>query len=216
MQFLNSWLQGIIIAVIVATIIEMILPNGNSKKYIKVVLGIYVVFNIISPVINKITNERFEISSILNINEYTKKMESYEVSSKNINIDEVNESNIKQIYINKLEKDMKSKLEDKKYYIEQVKVEIDNNSIDYKINNVEIYTKGNNKKEQENEEKESLIDINKIEPVNIEIKNDNKSDSAEENIEKKENINLSKEYEKEIKKYISSVYEIDENKIKVF
>lgn len=38
MNFLNTWLQGIIVAVIIATIIEMILPSGNSKKYIKMVL----------------------------------------------------------------------------------------------------------------------------------------------------------------------------------
>ena len=47
MGFLNSWLQGIIVSVVISTIIEMILPNGNTKKYVKVVLGIYVMFNII-------------------------------------------------------------------------------------------------------------------------------------------------------------------------
>jgi len=35
MEFITSWVQGIIIAVIIGTIIEMLLPNGNSKKYIK-------------------------------------------------------------------------------------------------------------------------------------------------------------------------------------
>ena len=34
-EWVTSWAQGIIIAVIVATIIEMILPDGNCKKYIK-------------------------------------------------------------------------------------------------------------------------------------------------------------------------------------
>ena len=40
MEFLNTWLQGIIVAVVIASIIQMILPNGNNKKYIKVVLGV--------------------------------------------------------------------------------------------------------------------------------------------------------------------------------
>ena len=35
MNFLNSWLQGIVVAVIIATILELILPKGNTKKYIK-------------------------------------------------------------------------------------------------------------------------------------------------------------------------------------
>lgn len=47
-DFLSNWAQGIIVAVIIATIIEMILPNGSSKKYVKVVVGIYILFTIIS------------------------------------------------------------------------------------------------------------------------------------------------------------------------
>ena len=38
-EFLSSWAQGIIVAVIIATLIEMILPNSSSKKYVKVVIG---------------------------------------------------------------------------------------------------------------------------------------------------------------------------------
>ena len=34
-KFINSWAQGIILAVIIATIIEIILPEGNNKKYVK-------------------------------------------------------------------------------------------------------------------------------------------------------------------------------------
>ena len=40
--FISSWAQGIIVAVIIASIIEMILPEGSSKKYIKVVIGVYI------------------------------------------------------------------------------------------------------------------------------------------------------------------------------
>ena len=46
----SSWARGIVIAVVVSTIIEMILPNGSSKKYVKSVIGIYILFVIISPV----------------------------------------------------------------------------------------------------------------------------------------------------------------------
>ena len=36
LEWFRSWATGIIIAVIIATIIEMILPNSTSKKYIKI------------------------------------------------------------------------------------------------------------------------------------------------------------------------------------
>ena len=117
MEFLNTWLQGIIVAVVIASIIQMILPNVNNKKYIKVVLGVYVVFQIITPVINKFFNSDFEVSSLIDIDKYTKKMETYEVSSKNTDINKTNEDSIKQIYITNLKKDIKTKLEDKDYLI---------------------------------------------------------------------------------------------------
>ena len=35
MEWMTTWAQGIIVAVIITTIIELILPEGNHKKYIK-------------------------------------------------------------------------------------------------------------------------------------------------------------------------------------
>ena len=41
-EFFRSWCEGIIVAVIIAMLIEAILPEGNNKKYVKVVIGIYI------------------------------------------------------------------------------------------------------------------------------------------------------------------------------
>ena len=51
---MSSWAKSIILAVIVSTIIQMILPEGNNKKYIKTVIGLYILFTIISPIISNI------------------------------------------------------------------------------------------------------------------------------------------------------------------
>ena len=70
MEWVSSWIQGIIIAVIISTIIEMILPEGNSKKYIKVVIGVYILFSIVSPVISKVTGTSFQVSDMFIIDHY--------------------------------------------------------------------------------------------------------------------------------------------------
>ena len=75
-EWITNWAQGIIIAVIIATIIEMILPNGSCKKYIKVVIGVYILFSIISPVISKITGKGFNISEELNLEEFYTEVDS--------------------------------------------------------------------------------------------------------------------------------------------
>lgn len=57
---ISSWAEQIIVAVIIATLIEMILPNGNNKKYVKAVIGVYILFTIISPIFKKGTTLDFD------------------------------------------------------------------------------------------------------------------------------------------------------------
>ena len=51
--YISSWARQVIVSVVVAIILEMILsPNSKSTKYIKTVIGIYVVYAIIAPGLN--------------------------------------------------------------------------------------------------------------------------------------------------------------------
>lgn len=213
MEFLNNWLQGIVVAVVIASIIQMILPNGNNKKYIKVVLGIYVVFQIITPVVNKFFNSNFEISSLINIDSYTKKMETYEVSSQNTNIDKTNEDSIKQIYVANLEKDIKAKLEDKEYLIKDVEVQVEDNE-KYDIKSMKIYLKEvvNSTKE----ESENNIHINEVEKIEIKVGQNNFNDSENETKSQTNESSISNEEKNKIKKYLTSVYEINEKQITIY
>lgn len=213
MEFLNNWLQGIVVAVVIASIIQMILPNGNNKKYIKVVLGIYVVFQIITPVVNKFFNSNFEISSLIDIDSYTKKMETYEVSSQNTNIDKTNEDSIKQIYVANLEKDIKAKLEDKEYLIKDVEVQVEDNE-KYDIKSMKIYLKEvvNSTKE----ESENNIHINEVEKIEIKVGQNNFNDSENKTKSQTNESSISNEEKNKIKKYLTSVYEINEKQITIY
>ncbi len=203
MKFITSWVQGIIVAVIIGSIIEMLLPNGNSKKYIKVVIGVYIVFSIVSPVISKFTGNEFKLDSIIDINKYEDKISSYEIDTKNL--ENTNNSNIKEVYILNLKKDIKAKIEDKGYLVNSIQIEIENND-EYKIENVNMtISKRENKKEEIEEN-----NVNEIEKVNIKVKIENNTTE-----EITEMIRLTEKEINEIKEYISSVYEIDKNNINI-
>lgn len=209
MDFLNYWLQGIIVAVIVSTIIELISPSGNTKKYIKVVLGIYVVFNIITPIINQFSNSNFELSSILNIEEYTKKMETYEVDSKNININSTNNKNIKEIYISNMKNDIKTKLKEKGYTVKKANLKVENDE-NYSLKSISLTLEKKEEKEENNEEvQNNKIVINEIETVNIKIQGNT------ENEDEEEKSKITDNEKKEVKEYLSSVYGIKEEQIKI-
>lgn len=205
MGFLNSWLQGIIIAVVVSTIIEMILPAGSTKKYIKVVLGIYVVFNIITPIIDKFTDSNFEISSIINIKEYTKEMDAYEVSTDNI--EKSNEENIKQIYISNLKNDITAKLEEKEYMVRKIELEIENDET-YEMKEITLSLVKKQANEKQETKQENKVKINEIQTVEIQIGEEKQEKTEEKN-------NLTESQKKEVKKYLSSVYEIKETQITI-
>ena len=50
-EILSSWAKGLGITIVIVSIFEMLLPNNRTKKYIRMVLGVYVIFNIVSPLI---------------------------------------------------------------------------------------------------------------------------------------------------------------------
>lgn len=232
MEFFNSWVQGIVVAVIITILIEMILPEGNSKKYIKIVLGIYVVFSIISPIIGKITGGNFEVSSIINMDKYAKELGTYEEIVKERNIEYKNSENIKQIYVSKLEEDIKTKLKNKGFNTKEVELNIKNDE-SYEIKDIKIYidkendnikenSKANNSKEDEKRISITNI-VNEIKIDNItigrkqndsdkEIENDNKNNDNDN--EQESNTTFFER--KEIKEYISETYGVEEDNIKVY
>lgn len=202
MEFITSWVQGIIIAVIIGSIIEMLLPNGNSKKYIKVVIGVYIVFSIVSPVISKFTGSELKLDSIIDINKYEDKISSYEIDTKNL--ENTNNSNIKEVYILNLKKDIKAKIEDKGYIVNSIQIEIENTE-EYKPKNIDMTISKRQSKEKIEENK-----VNEIEKIDINVKIENNT-----NNETAEMIRLTEREIKEIGEYISSVYEINKKNINI-
>ena len=51
-EFISSWAKSLGLAIVIVSILEMLLPNNKNKKYIRMIMGIYILFNIVSPFIN--------------------------------------------------------------------------------------------------------------------------------------------------------------------
>ena len=198
-NWISNWAQGIIVAVIIGTIIEMVLPEGNCKKYVKVVIGIYILFSIISPVISKMTGKTLQVSDILELDKYIENVENNNLYG---TLDKDNTNNIKEIYINSLKNDIKYKIEAKGYTVRNVELEVQKNE-EYTLKNIsiEIYKK---------EEKEENVqnETSKIETINIDISQNTTRDNSE-----KEKI--SENEKKKLREYISMVYEISEKNINI-
>lgn len=220
MEWVSSWIQGIIIAVIISTIIEMILPEGNCKKYIKVVIGVYILFSMISPVITKLTGTNFKLSDILDIEEYMEASTTNTYEDLNQNQDQ----QIRDIYLNSLKNDMKEKIIAKGYEVISIDLEIENNE-SYTLQKITLDLKkgeeDKSQQESENQEEQNHevgnVSVEPIESVNeiqISTKNTQQNTKIQEQ-EKNKKEELSSKEKNELKEYLSSVYEIEEKNINI-
>ena len=217
-EWISDWSGSIIVAVIIGTIIEMILPEGNSKKYIKMVIGIYILFTIISPVITKFTGKTIEISKDLELDTYI------EQASKNAKlyntIEQDNNESILNIYKSGIEDDIKAKLELKGYSLNKIHLIVSDDNT-YKINAIKINI--SNKKEKgvdknaeisDSKNNISIDEIESVKKVSIESNSNelkNEVEEAEKNVETENK--LTNNQIKELKEYLSDIYEVEENNI---
>ncbi len=222
-EWISDWAGGIIVAVVIGAVIEMILPEGNSKKYIKVVIGVYVLFTIVSPVITKFTGKTVQVSDILDLDKY---IEETEESMKVQNtIQDSNQSSILEVYSSGIKDDMKAKIEAKGYKVNDIAIEVANDE-SYSITSivVEVEEIDSESEEETNTQAEENNTSNKVEEVEsvnkIEIsitENDEDTNKTNTNSdENKENKNsLSSSKKKELKEYLSGVYEVQEENITI-
>lgn len=140
-SFLRKWCEGIIVAVVISIIIETLLPEGNNKKYAKIIIGIYIIFTILNPILGKIENEiNFKMPSNL---------ASIETSAMDF-------SNMKKVYVNGIEEIIKINIKEK-YEYDAKKIEI---SFDKNYENIEkIKIKLSNKKVDSNTLENEIIEM---------------------------------------------------------
>ena len=165
---IRNWCECLVVAVVISILIEMLLPDGNNKKYVKVVIGIYIIFVIINP-IYEILNYNIDFKNILNFNNIEK---SGDIKTSS-NIDDYS-NNIRKLYITGIESSIKEEIANLGYVADRVKV-----VTNYEYSEIE---KIENKKVRKNIQTNNSTSINRIEPVVIE--NDNKQIHQYEDIKK--------------------------------
>ena len=193
--FLRNWIEQIALAVIIASIFEMILPSEKSQKYIKMVLGIFIIFNIISPFVDANSLYNFDVNELME--NYT---ENIETSSGISTQDKIEEA-----YIKELETDIINTVEKEGYNVSSCDIDAviysDDNNAGINSINIVLLSKNNNKTE------ETSSDINSIENIEINVSVGGEENSQENNITQKDI--------KDLKKILSKHYEIDEKIINI-
>ncbi len=221
-DFISSWAQGLIVAVIIATIIEILLPEGNSKKFIKIVIGVFVLFQIISPVVQALGNNNSgDLSDILQIEKYQNQLAEYENQS--TNLASTNEKTTREIYLNNVKTDMTSKLEEKGYTVHSIEIETKTEE-SYTIEKISLnLEKANEEKEesknenyQEQQVAQNVIPINTIEEIQIQIGEETSPEQEQQDTSSEKNSKkLTSTQKKEVREYLSETYGVKEKNIEI-
>ena len=162
---INRWMKQIIFAVVITIIIEMLVPEGKNKKYIKMITNIYIIFIIVSPIFSKLTLKEINLNEIF-INESTKTVAASSID------------NIKYI---------------EERYIKNIKESINTNlsNIGYEVKNIDVFINIKDEKYGQIEkirlsvEKKQKEEIKKIEKVSIGTENNSNMEQnlSEEDIQ---------------------------------
>lgn len=195
-KFINSWASGLIVAVIIATIIELILPENKNKKYVKMVSGIFILFTIVSPVILK-----FNGDTGLNIDKYNELLKTENTIETKAVASAITDKNIIKVYKENLMRNIKSGIENLNYIVKSINIEIDESKNYGDIKKIYLQV--------ENVTLVPEIEVENIEiDVNLSEKNDDKTKGTSEN------KNAIKENDKSIiKEFLNKNYRINSSNI---
>ena len=156
MEWLKSWVNQIMIAVMIAVIFELILPNGNNKKYIKMMINFYVLFVILNPVISKLTNTNLDSLQNFDYSKYfSNTVETSSTFDSNTVIESTYEKSIKQ--------DIKTKLANKGYNVDSLDIDINKNKNDTSYGTIQHITLSATKEKKEEQQEDNVIMINTVE-----------------------------------------------------
>ena len=205
-EILSSWAKGLGITIVIVSIFEMLLPNNRTKKYIRMVLGVYVIFNIVSPLIKN--KDVFNFNNI-DLEEYTS------VETRSVNQTSMNER-IKKLYSEELEKDITKKIKEKGYEVKKCKVsvQIADDEEETKINKIKLIV-SKTQEEVKNDIKNSaenkiVTEIQKIRKIDtgVEIKKQEKEkNEVSDKVNKTEIQN--------IKKFLIEEYGVNEKCLEI-
>ena len=196
---LSSWAKGITLAVIVVSILDMLLPNNKTKKYIKMVMGVFILFNIISPFIN--ANDLKNLNEI-DASKYVNENNKNYVEQKSM------DERLEELYIEEIEKDIIKKVEKKGYKVSMCKVDakITKNEEETGITKIKLKVeKTGEVKQEENSSIENQIvtQVQKIKKVNT------------KKIEEDKETSLEKSDIQNLKQFLIEEYEVNEKCLEI-
>ncbi len=200
-EFLSSWTKGLGVTIVIVSILEMLLPNNKTKKYIRMVLGVFVIFNIISPLIQN--KEKLNLSNL--------EIENYTTVQTTSSVDQTSmDERINKLYEEELEKDIRKKVEEKGYKVKNVKISTTrNDNEEWEIKQIQLNIEKSQepiKEANETVENKIVTEVQKIKKIDTRIQKEE---------EQKQETKITNADIQNVKKFLIEEYGVKEKCLKI-
>lgn len=196
MSFLTDWISNIIIFILLATIMDMLLPSTEMRKYAKMVVGLLLITVLITPVFKLLSSDFEAVLTASTTAEYVEKnkMENL-IESKKSEIQAAQDAYILEEMAVQLKRDGEEELI---------------NRFNYAISHIEVSL-------NEKADPEIPKDLSSISIVLSDAENRSKEIEVVKKIEidtKDTNVVVNRETE-DIKQLLASIWEVDKETIQI-
>lgn len=193
-DFISSWLKDIVVLFILISIAGLIMPKGNMKKYIDLVIGLLIIFTIISP-FTKLMKMDFNLEEA--VFNYSKAGDFIKMGNDEFYLEQ--EKQIEKVYKEKISSEIIKLIEEESIY---KVVDVSIGLLDDKEKYGDIEYLNILLSESMEDVKGNKISIKRIDPIDINKEKD------------KIPVNNEEKY-KDLKKLISTKYSIENDKINI-
>jgi len=210
LEYLKIWIKNIVVIMMLGLVLEVFIPRGDLKKYVKMVMGLFVIFMILQPLL-KLIDYNFSLATEINIKDFPGKEEIIEKGNL---LKQENERMAIENYKLNLENQIK-KIVETSNGIDNVRAIVDvyDDKKDERyglIRSVELILE---MRETETPQFKKT-DINPVEKVNIQIYPDREKENQEPSAKGMTMINEG--LSEKIRKTLSDLYKIPPNNIRIF
>ena len=197
---ISLWAKNITLSVIMVSLFEMLLPNKKIKQYVNVVMGLYILFNIISPFVGK--NISINLDKIIeNSQTQTTATETVDQTSMDKRLKEIGEEELK--------KDITNKVENLGFIVENCEVKLviqEETKIEKIVLQIEKKEEDTKEREETNAENKLVEEVQKVKEIQVGTQKEKKT---------KQNENITATDINQVKKMLMQEYEVSEKCLKI-
>lgn len=142
MSAISAWILGIVGVVVLSIIVDLVMPNGSTSKFIKNIFAFVIVIVILSPIVSFLSKKDIKLEDIFENNNITIQEEFLSsVNQKILNkLQEELENDIEEFGISGVQVGLKANIFEEKLNIEQVSIDLKKCVIDENISHIDIKT----------------------------------------------------------------------------